>query len=276
MLNTAYRNVRGPLEAVICDWAGTIIDHGSRAPVAAILEAFSRRGVAVTPQEARGPMGRPKPDHIRAVASLPAVSERWTRVHGSPPDVAAIDSLYRDFLPLELDIVAGLSDLIPGAREAAEACRARGLKLGSCTGYSRAIMDVIVPRAAEQGFSVDALVCPEDVGGGRPHPWMIWQNAVLLSVSSLAVCVKVGDTPVDIEEGLNAGCWTVAVARSGNELGLSDVEAAAVPARELEQRLITVRQRLLAGGAHVVIDTIAELPVALDQIAQRLGDGERP
>lgn len=276
MQNRSYRSYRGPLQAVILDWAGTVVDYGSRAPVAAIIAVFRQRGVELTSEQARGPMGRQKREHILAVASLPAVRGQWAASNGGPWTEREIDELYAAFLPKELAIVAELSDVIPGAVEAAAWCRWRGIRLGSCTGYSRAIMDVVVPRAAEQGYSVDSLVCPEEAGGGRPRPWMIFGNAMALDVYPLSACVKVGDTAVDIEEGLNAGTWTIAVARSGNELGLSEAEAATMDARELARRLELIRERLLGAGAHEVIDTVAELPSALEAIGERLAGGERP
>jgi phosphonoacetaldehyde hydrolase len=68
----------GPrIRLVVFDWAGTTVDHGSRAPVAAFVRAFAGHGVEVTPDEARGPMGLHKRDHIRAMLQMPAVARRW-------------------------------------------------------------------------------------------------------------------------------------------------------------------------------------------------------
>jgi len=87
-------------EAVIFDWAGTLIDFGSFAPMGAFVEAFARFGVSVSIADARGPMGAPKRDHIRAMMALPHVAEGWRAVQGSAPDEAAIDRLYEVFVPL--------------------------------------------------------------------------------------------------------------------------------------------------------------------------------
>ena len=45
------------IKAVIFDWAGTMIDFGSRAPMGAFVEVFGEFGVDLTVAEARGPMG---------------------------------------------------------------------------------------------------------------------------------------------------------------------------------------------------------------------------
>ena len=64
----------GRIRAVLFDWAGTTVDHGSRAPVEVVVEVFRRAGVAVTDAEARAPMGRAKREHLDAVLSTPRVA----------------------------------------------------------------------------------------------------------------------------------------------------------------------------------------------------------
>ena len=92
----------------------------------------------------------------------------------------------------------------------------------------------------------------------------------------MSAIVKIGDTIPDIHEGLNAGMWTIAVAATGNELGLSQAEAEALPADERDQRLAQARERLQAAGPHYVVDSIADAPPILDQIQNRVASGERP
>jgi phosphonoacetaldehyde hydrolase len=64
-----------PVKAVILDWAGTMIDHGSRAPVIALLAVFADSGVPLSESEARVDMGRAKRDHIRAILAMPRIAE---------------------------------------------------------------------------------------------------------------------------------------------------------------------------------------------------------
>ena len=53
------------LKAAVFDWAGTVIDHGSLAPMGVFVKTFAGFGVAITIAEARGPMGMAKRDHIK-------------------------------------------------------------------------------------------------------------------------------------------------------------------------------------------------------------------
>lgn len=270
------RTYAGPVRAVVFDWAGTTVDHGSRAPVAAFREVFRRRGVEVSDREARGPMGTAKRDHIRAMLSENGIGERWRAATGGAWTEEDVEALYAEFLPLEVERAASYAHLIPGTVETVAFCRGRGIKVGSSSGYAREIMAEILPAAREQGYEPDTLVCPEDVPAGRPRPWMMYRCAMDLGVYPMAACVKVGDTVADIEEGLNAGAWSVGVARSGNGLGLSEEEASALDADELAGRLAAARDLLYRAGAHYVVDSVAGVPKVISAIESRLERGERP
>jgi phosphonoacetaldehyde hydrolase len=179
-------------------------------------------------------------------------------------------------LPLQVKSAGSHAGLIPGTVETVGLLRERGVRIGSTSGYGREIMDRILPVAREQGYGPDSLVCPEDVPAGRPHPWMMYRCAMDLGVYPMSAVVKVGDTLTDIEEGLNAGAWTVGLAKTGNELGLTEEETEALDPRELAARLDGVYDRMYRAGAHRVVDTIAGVPAALDDVEERLGRGERP
>lgn len=264
------------LTAVILDWAGTVLDYGCRAPVVAFDAALREFGVALTEAQIRAPMGTAKQDHIRALLGTADGDRQWRQEHGRVWSEADVLAIYARFEPLELASVASYADLIPGALEAIGDCRERGLRIGSCTGYNHAIMAPILPAAARQGYAPDCLVCPEDVGGGRPHPWMIFENMRRLAVYPPSSIVKVGDTIADIAEGRNAGVWSVGVTRSGNELGLSQAEADALGEAELALRTAAIERRMRAAGAHAVIASIADLPQTLDALEARVARGEHP
>lgn len=254
------------LQAVVFDWAGTTVDYGSRAPTAVFVEIFRRRGVEVTVAEARGPMGMAKREHIAAVISLPRVARLWREVHGRPPVDADVQRMYDEFLPLQLDTLSAGSDLIPGAVEAVRECRRMGLQIGSTTGYTRALMEVVTPNAAAGGYVPDCVICSDDVPLGRPAPWMNFHAAEKLNVYPLSEVVVVDDTPVGITAGLNSGSITVAVSQTGNALGLSQAEVEKLDPQELQTRLAAIEQDFLAAGAHHVIRSVAALPQLLAKI----------
>lgn len=270
------RRYTGPLKGAILDWAGTAVDFGCLAPAAAFMEAFRSSGVAITPEQARAPMGLPKWDHIRAITRMAPVAAAWAERHGAVPTDRDVDRLYETFLPMQVDVVAGHSGVIPGATEALAAMRARGLRIGSTTGYPRAVMDVVIAAAATQGYAPDAVVCAGETPSGRPGPAMALKCMIDLDLSPVSACVKIGDTPVDVEEGLNAGMWTIAVADTGNEVGLPLTEWEALPeARRAAVRAVA-EDRLRRAGAHYVVGSLADAVPLLDAIEARLARGETP
>jgi phosphonoacetaldehyde hydrolase len=266
----------GPIKAVILDWAGTTVDHGSLAPVRVLQEVFSKRGVPISEDEARRDMGVLKIDHIRKILFERNVSARWRKVVGHAPTESDVESLFANFVPLQLECLVKYSTVIDGVAETVARIRKRGIKIGSTTGYTRAMLDLILQPAVEQGYRPDCAITPDDVGAGRPHPWMIFANAIRLQVEPLEAIVKIGDTPVDIEEGLHARVWTIGVARTGNMIGLPAKDFAALAQAEQVARLKNARAQLSAAGAHEVIDAVADCEVALEAIEARIRKGERP
>ena len=264
------------LRAVVFDWAGTMIDHGSKAPMGVFLRAFAHFGVEITVAEARGPMGMAKRDHIAAVLRLPRVAAAWAERHGHPPSEADIDKVYEVFVPMNIEVAADYADLIEGAAETFQRLKGRGLKIGSTTGYTREIMAPILPRAAAQGYAPDNLVCAGDLPAGRPTPLMLYKTFLDLGVWPAWAVAKVDDTEVGIAEGLNAGCWTIGVALTGNVFGLDPAETEALSAEEFEARRTEAYGKLVRAGAHFVVDSVADVEEVLDEIEGALMRGERP
>jgi phosphonoacetaldehyde hydrolase len=218
------------IRAILLDWAGTTVDYGSRAPVAAMIELFAAHGFPITEAEARVPMGLPKRDHIAAILAMPRVVENYRG--------PSLDELYADFLPRQLEVLSRHADLIPGVVETARQWQQAGLRIATSTGYTRPMLDSLVARAAEQGYRPDANFCPDDVDGGRPAPWMAFAAMRAVDVYPPNAWVKIGDTPSDIEEGRNAGMWTIGVTDTGNEAGDPS--------------------RMIAAGAHYLCSSVAD------------------
>lgn len=255
------------LKAVVFDWAGTMIDFGSRAPVVALVRLFEAQHVPIGEAEARADMGLAKRDHIRAILSMPRVAAAWKVTHGAGPSEEDGDRLFSAIGPMMRIAARECSELIPGAAAVATRLRAAGVRIGSCTGYTRDMMADILPLAEAQGYRPDVLVCAGDTLDGRPSPLMTWKNLVDLGAWPADACVKVDDADVGIAEGRAAGMVTVGITVSGNRVGLSQAEWEALPVAVRAMRRDAARAALLSAGAHVVIDTVADLPQALRELA---------
>lgn len=264
------------LKAIVFDWSGTVIDFGSRAPAAAFVEVFQEFGVDLTDAEARGPMGLPKRDHVRALGRILRVASAWRTAHGRAFDDADADRIHDVFEPLAAGVAARHAELVPGTKEVTAELRRRGLRVGSTTGYTRPMMEGMLPLAAEQGFAPDKLVGAGDLPAGRPTPLMMYRCFVDLAVWPAAAVVKVDDTPPGIEEATAAGSWAVAVAMSGNSVGLSREDLASRDASERARLRENAATELRAAGAHYVIDSVADLLPVVEMIDARLAAGELP
>ena len=270
------RNYRGKLKAVILDWAGTTMDYGCYAPAVVFVEVYKRKGVPISMEEARIPMGAHKKVHIRKISQLDSVSKRWEEIHGRKPNEDDVDEMFADFVPLQLACLADYSDLIPGTLEAVTHFRERGLKIGATTGYLPEMMAMLKEEASQRGYGPDSSVCAGDVPAGRPEPWMCLENAKNLGVYPMESIVKVDDTLPGIDEGLNASMWSIGLAKTGNEIGLNQEEIEALTADELQVKLEGAYRRMWQVGAHYVVDGIWDVPIVLDLIDERLSRGERP
>jgi phosphonoacetaldehyde hydrolase len=273
---TFRRSYRGPLKAVILDWAGTTTDYGSQAPAMVFVEVFKRQGVTITLEEARVPMGKAKKEHIRQLTQMEAVAQRWYEVHGRQPNETDLETMYDTFVPLQLEALPQYADLIPGTLEAVADFRRRGLKVGTNTGYNRAMVDILLAEAGLRGFEPDSTVCASDVPAGRPAPWMSLLNAMELGVYPMEAIVKIDDTIPGIAEGLNAGMWAIGLAKTGNEIGLNEAEIESLAPEAVQAKLARAYQRMFQAGAHYVVDGIWDVPKVLDDLNARLARGEKP
>ncbi|MBM7587004.1 phosphonoacetaldehyde hydrolase [Bacillus pakistanensis] len=257
------------IEGVIFDWAGTTVDYGCFAPLHVFLKVFEEKGVSITFKEAREPMGLLKIDHIRAITKMPRVRKEWITVHGNEPEEQDIQAMYSNF---EKTLFASLADYttpIPGVLNVVKQLRERNIKIGSTTGYTREMMDIVKKHAKENGYSPDFLATADDVKQGRPFPWMCYYNAMELGIYPMNRMMKIGDTTTDMKEGRNAGMWTVGVVLGSSTLGLSEEEVTQLEDSVLKEKMKAARLELLEAGAHYVIDSISELMGLIDLIENK-------
>ena len=254
-------------ELVILDWAGTLVDFGCRAPMVAFLEAFEACAVPIDEALARKPMGAHKRDHVREILTDADVIERVRTSCDRNIDDAFIDEIYAAFTRRLLQVLPDHAEPIPGAVATLLWLRQRNIAVGTTTCYTRAMMDVLEPMARAAGIQPDVVVCADEVPQGRPAPWACFRIAERLARFPLRHAVKVGDTPADIAEGLNAGMQVVAISETGNEVGLTEAQLDQLPPGERRQRVAMAETRLVAAGATTVLRSVAELPAWLEEQA---------
>ncbi|MDR2609867.1 MAG: phosphonoacetaldehyde hydrolase [Clostridiales Family XIII bacterium] len=257
------------ITAVILDWAGTTVDYGCFAPVDAFMTAFRDFGIEPAREETRAPMGLAKRAHIEQMLGGARISALWREKHGRDFTQEDVDAVYARFEPALFKVLADHADPLPGCLETAAALREAGIKTGSTTGYTRAMMDVVMPEAKKRGYEPDCVVCPDDVGGtGRPAPYMLWRNLEKLHIASIEEVLKVGDTASDMQEARNAGCLAVGVLTGSSMVGLSRYELTAKTGVEREETFAAARRKYKEAGADFVIEDITKLPRLIEDITE--------
>lgn len=264
------------IKAVISDLAGTTVDFGSSAPAGAFIELFKRHNIVITQKQAREPMGLGKRDHIQVLLSMDDVAEQWLSKHGDSWTEQDVDNLYREFIPLQLEVLPSYGVIIPGLIDTVNALKDRNIPIAVTTGYNSEMMKVVLEGAAKQMFIPDASSCAEDVASGRPAPWMIYRCMEQLGSFPPSSVVNVGDTIPDVLSGCNAGVWSVGVVETGNMTGLNYDELKALDQNELLRIKENGRKAMLEAGAHYVLDSIAQLPALIDTINEKIIQGECP
>ena len=273
---TYNRAYRGPIKMVVLDWAGTTMDFGCMAPAVVFCKVFEEEGVPISMEEARIPMGAHKKVHIGLITESPGVRARWTEVKGSEPTEDDVSRMFERFVPLQEACLSEYSELIPGTLDVIKACRERGYKLGSTSGYLPGMLAINLADAQKQGYDPDATFGAGDVPRGRPFGHMVLRNILELDISCVQSVVKIDDTLTGIEEGLNAGGWAIGLAISGNEVGVQHDEWIAFSEEVKQKHRDRIYPTMYQRGAHYVIDSIADLMPCLDDIEARLRRGEKP
>jgi phosphonatase-like hydrolase len=136
-----------------------------------------------------------------------------------PEFAARVDHSYATFRQI-LEEHYRTAPVLPaeGAEEVIQWLRAGGVKVALNTGFYRKVANIILGRLGwDKGLDeryrgsldafIDLSVTPTETGErGRPHPDMILHAMKELGVQDPKKVIKVGDVPVDIQEGRNAGC----------------------------------------------------------------------
>lgn len=273
---------KGPVTAIILDWSGTTADAHVIAPSIVFAEVFEKAGCPITMEEAREPMGIRKDLHIKQILEMPAVAERWEENLGRPVDLDTdVPRLYAQFIPRQLEVLDRYSTLLPGCAETLTGLQKNGYKIGATTGFSKAMVDILLASAIKQGYTPDCTVAGDEVEnnmGFRPAPFMLYKNLVNLGAYPIESVIKVDDCCSGVNEGVNAGCWTVGVSDWSNYTEVNSLEEwESMSAEERQERHDRSKNKLLKeSGAHYVANSITDLPKIVEDVNRRLALGEKP
>lgn len=264
------------ISLVVFDLAGTVVDFGSRAPAGAFCELFRRHGILASEEEARIPMGMHKRDHITEMLSMNSIAAQWRKKHRREWSSVDADSLFEEFIPLQLEALPRFVDAIPGAATTIDTLRTTGIKIAATTGYNRPMTTLLTDLLAKQGIGFDFTCCAAEVTAGRPRPWMIYHCMEALDIFPPGSVVNIGDTLSDIRAAANAGVWSAGVTVTGNMFGMSKEQLDATPAGKVAAMHTTAMETMYGAGADLVMESVAALPRMIETVEDNLMEGVLP
>lgn len=262
------------IQMVVFDWAGTTVDYASSAPSTVFDRVFTSAGIKLTQEEINRPMGMEKRSHIRELLACESGTRQWLATYKRPWTEEDVEALYQQFEETLYQVVAEYSLPIPGVVETVAELRKNGIRIGSTTGYTSQMMEQVIPGAKAMGYEADCVITPDITGASRPTPFMLFECMRRLNIYPPCAVVKVGDTVVDMLEGKNAGAWSIGILQGSNLLGLSKQQYDAMDPEELEQLKQKTTEIYLKAGADMVIDSIRELPAAIEKINCKMAEME--
>jgi phosphonoacetaldehyde hydrolase len=267
---------------IMLDCSGTTMDRYVDAPAIVFVEVFKKYGVEVTMPEARAPMGLRKDLHIKAMTQIPSVRDRFITKFGREPKQGDVDAMFADFVPTQLALLRNgtYHTLLPGVGELCKDWQKQGIKIGVTTGFTRAMLDLLLAGAATQGFVPDTHCAGDEVEMPRPTAYMVIKNLERMGVyniqNAMLRTIKVDDTVSGAGEGAPL-CWRVAVSKWSNYVADSWDAVRRMSATELADRERASKEKLVQeSGAHYVIDDLQDMPAVIADVNQRLANGERP
>ncbi|HEY0273959.1 MAG TPA: HAD-IA family hydrolase [Chitinophaga sp.] len=197
------------IKLVVFDMAGTTVkdDDGVAKAFQAALQQY---GYQVPLEDINPIMGYEKNEAIRRMLRRSLAPDAIT-----PEQVA---NIHRAFVDRMLHYYRSATDIapLPHAEATLQALRRQGIKVGINTGFSRNIAQAVIDKLDwERKAMFDYLVASDEVPQGRPHPFMVQRMMEAAGISNPLETAKVGDTEVDVREGLAAGCRYVIAVTTG-------------------------------------------------------------
>lgn len=186
--------VMAPIKLVIFDIAGTIIeDHGE--VVSAFSRALQKNGIPFTQDELKRWKGASKREVIRNFVE---------QLGSNREEAEAVETTYRCFRSELESLYARGINPVEGSTATFAWCRDHGILMATTTGFYREVSDLILEKMGWRDLFA-ANISSSDVRRGRPAPFMIFRAMEASGVQNVKQVINVGDTPLDLQSGSNAG-----------------------------------------------------------------------
>ena len=192
------------IDLAVFDLAGTTVKDNQDVQ-RVLQQTLTKYNIHITLEEGAAVMGIPKPVAIRQLlekhgnGQTPISSDYINEIHAV--FVHDMVTFYKTDPSIEEK---------EGVSETFAALKKSGIKVAVDTGFDRLITDVLLDRLGWlKNNLIDYSVTSDEVPRGRPFPDLVHKAMEHLRVNDPARVAKIGDTPVDLQEGNAAGCGLV-------------------------------------------------------------------
>jgi phosphonoacetaldehyde hydrolase len=195
---------------IIFDLSGVLIDFGMYAPVIATSRAFRNRDIYIPERIIRQNIGINQEKHIKLLCNY------YNHGHN-------FESIYTDYKNelIVLNSNAAFTSPINGADRTTNLLKRLGYKIAITTFYNKNVFSVIDKSLKSNNIVYDTVVCNNDVILGKPEPFMLYKIMNRFNVPAKK-CIKVGESPLNVLEGLKAKVDTINVIDSSNLMGMDE------------------------------------------------------
>lgn len=266
------------VKLAIFDWAGTIIDHGSRSPIISLSKAFSKHGINLNQEQLNFKHGTDKYSNIMEI-----LKKEGKKDNSYLYNIA--DQIYSDFKPILINEVDRNSKLIPEFMKILGELTRLNITITTNTGYTTDIMNILISHANKQGFFPKFNIASDHpnlpryngIPYARPYPYMIeniknWYKESRQDNILDTEIIKIGDTEIDIEEAINAKVIPISVIDSSVYMGLNQYDflsfKSRLPISYQNKRIDIVNTKFK--HAKYLINNMTELPNVINDINKKL------
>lgn len=209
------------IKGVIFDLSGTIIDKYSLSSLINLRNAFFSKRIDLYPNMLIKDIDKKKLNHIYSISNTYDFKYQFLEQHGIRHYDNDLLEIYDDFGFLQQLSLKTSVDIIPEAESTLKMLKDRNIKIGIATDFNEQHMELGIDILKRYCIEIDSAVSTSCLAKvTRPNTDMVKLNMKQMGIDNPKEILKVDSTCLGIQEGLNAGCLTVAVPRWSVNMGV--------------------------------------------------------
>ena len=196
--------INSRFKMIVCDMAGTIIKENNIV-YKTLYEVIKSFNTSLLQEDINKFKGFNKLEVIDHFVNKQALPLRETRLL-----IKQSNNKFNSLLKENYSLDKNVKLIHPHLPNLLNTLRDNDKKIALNTGYNKEIQNILIDKFS-LNKCIDDYISSEEVKVGRPYPYMIYNLMERNNIKNINQVIKIGDTPVDILEGQNAGCFTIGV-----------------------------------------------------------------